>query len=480
MHILKQIKFLVSKSSKSGLACLGGAWSSEKDGGGEGSTGPGEQALIRAAIRHTKDAIDMDLSKVKIWFKFMEVHYHRPAEVYRGKSFPEQEEVSTFFVPFVWEVMPSLEEYEARLEEVRKSIDSAAMAEWMAKRETDTQASKASDLDGDEHQKPEASKAASDANQAEGGVKDACGQGEDAKPNEAGEGKTIEAVPTDGVDAGGGTAPSTLDVSDGTKPKESEESRTAEEETSSAARAEASDPPTPCVLDAPAQPCLICRPRLQPEMDVKSQMKLQLISLDGMLDYNLEDIMEKTFEVSLFAELFVEMLQFKAASTILASLDKAAKDAAKEEATMREAALDLAAGLKRKAEAADREGGKKVKTEEEGGDAGGADAGASLPGVDELEKEYVTVQKDEIEGEEQFHMEEVFDTTLRTAWQLFDRGNAQYIRSDDVEQIIHNIGQCLSRKQVSSTCVLSSRILICLIVPLIRLFILAVALALKG
>lgn len=138
---------------------------------------------------------------------------------------------------------------------------------------------------------------------------------------------------------------------------------------------------------------------------------------------------------------------------------------------MREAALDLAAGLKRKAEAAEREGGKKAKTEEEeGGDEGGADAGASLPAVDELEKEYVTVDKDEIEGEEQFHMEEVFDTTLRTAWQLFDRGNAQYIRSDDVEQMIHNIGHCLSRKQVSITCVLLSRILICHIASLIRFF----------
>lgn len=44
---------------------------------------------------------------------------------------------------------------------------------------------------------------------------------------------------------------------------------------------------------------------------LKNNMKVMSISLDGLLDYNLDDKLEKTFELSLFAESFHEMLQRK-------------------------------------------------------------------------------------------------------------------------------------------------------------------------
>jgi hypothetical protein len=41
----------------------------------------------------------------------------------------------------------------------------------------------------------------------------------------------------------------------------------------------------------------------------KGKLRLMTISLDGLLDYDVSDKYESTFEVSLFAELFAEMLQ---------------------------------------------------------------------------------------------------------------------------------------------------------------------------
>jgi hypothetical protein len=51
------------------------------------------------------------------------------------------------------------------------------------------------------------------------------------------------------------------------------------------------------------------------------QLRSMTISLDGLLDYDEEDREECTFELSLFAEVFHELLQFKMGSRILTSLE---------------------------------------------------------------------------------------------------------------------------------------------------------------
>jgi hypothetical protein len=66
--------------------------------------------------------------------------------------------------------------------------------------------------------------------------------------------------------------------------------------------------PSPVDIEAPAAPCLIARP-LWEEGAPARQVKAALLSLDGLLDYNLDDKLERAFELSLFAELYHEMLQ---------------------------------------------------------------------------------------------------------------------------------------------------------------------------
>lgn len=126
--------------------------------------------------------------------------------------------------------------------------------------------------------------------------------------------------------------------------------------------------PTPVTLDGPKDPCIVCRPRFDASADPKTQFRLLMISLDGLLDYNLEDIMEKTFEASLFAELFNEMLQSRFAKRILEFMQETARTALLEEAAIRKVALDqtekaTSASLKRKADSSDEKGdAKKAKT----------------------------------------------------------------------------------------------------------------------
>jgi hypothetical protein len=101
------------------------------------------------------------------------------AQVYKGRNFPEQVEVTTFFVPAVWEAMPSIEEYEAKLAEVRKNIDEAAMAKWKeeeAARQAAAEALKA---------KIEAEMAAAAANEDKSGKAEEAGDGQESKGDEA-------------------------------------------------------------------------------------------------------------------------------------------------------------------------------------------------------------------------------------------------------------------------------------------------------
>ena len=54
----------------------------------------------------------------------------------------------------------------------------------------------------------------------------------------------------------------------------------------------------------------------------REKHKVKQLSLDGLLDYNESDTQEKTFEVSLFAETFLEMMQFYYGKEILDELIK--------------------------------------------------------------------------------------------------------------------------------------------------------------
>jgi hypothetical protein len=91
------------------------------------------------------------------------------------------------------------------------------------------------------------------------------------------------------------------------------------------------------------------------------------------------------------------------------------------------------------------------------------------------DEEFVLVEtKKEVDQTEVFHLEKVLHPQLHPAWLYFDKGYAEYVRADDVEVMLHNLGVFLSAKQVEQLVSWSSSVLAlsspsCLLLPARRL-----------
>jgi len=486
MHLSKLIKFMCVKSSKYGLMCMGGMWQKELDGGKEGA--PDTKALIKTAIRCVKDTVDLDLSNVKKWHRFTEITYHRPSETYKDVFYPEQKETTVIFLPELEGVIPDKTTYTARVGELKGALDDQAVKAW----ETDMEKRNAIKKEIQD-KKDKAVAAAAEAAKLKAAALEAAKEA--AKAAAEAEGKERPASPPG-------------------EPEEETKAEVKKEETK-----EDPDPvkPEPIVLEGLPEECaLVPRPRWD-EADSKAQFKCIMLSLDGLLDYNLDDELEKNFEVSLFAELFHEMLQSKYVETILKSLTTTAveEEALKKERDAERDARDKkrdeerkkekeekkkedeekeakkaagegeteTAGTKRSAEDGDETAAKKAKSEVKGfvkaegetlnGDkkdakkdakeTGEAEAGAGgsaptglgavLKVIQEAcgDEEFIMVDgKATVDQEEVFHLEKVVNTELHPAWLYFDKGYADYVRADDVEVMLHNLGISLSAKQVEA------------------------------
>jgi hypothetical protein len=107
-HLCKDnIKFLVLKRDKNVLECVGGPYNQEVDGGDWSPSDDGEEinddlGFRNAAIRHAKEQVNIDLSPVKDWWKFIEISYLRDNGV---------REVCLVYLISLWDIMPSREDY---------------------------------------------------------------------------------------------------------------------------------------------------------------------------------------------------------------------------------------------------------------------------------------------------------------------------------------------------------------------------------
>lgn len=108
-HLSNILKLLVAKEDRSDLMCLGGEWSSSKDGGDPALD---NQVLIKSVIRHVKEQTQVDLSNCKNWVRFLEIHYHR----YKTNM----DEITVIFIPNMQEIAPSGGEFFDRWNEVQK------------------------------------------------------------------------------------------------------------------------------------------------------------------------------------------------------------------------------------------------------------------------------------------------------------------------------------------------------------------------
>ncbi|KAK7493304.1 hypothetical protein BaRGS_00015430 [Batillaria attramentaria] len=99
-HPTRLLQFLVGTRGKNEPMAIGGPWSPSLDG-----ADPDEnpQVLIKTAIRTTKALTSIDLSKCTQWYRFAEIRYLRA----ESRDKPARVETVVLFLPDVWRCSPS-------------------------------------------------------------------------------------------------------------------------------------------------------------------------------------------------------------------------------------------------------------------------------------------------------------------------------------------------------------------------------------
>lgn len=198
-----------------------------------------------------------------------------------------------------------------------------------------------------------------------------------------------------------------------------------------------------------------------------------LTSLSVLLDYRIEDNKEHSFEVSLFAELFNEMLQRDFAFNIYKALLKAPekpkdekKDKDKEKKGDKDKSdkdKDEPKSKKRKTDgdkSSSKDGDKDHKTDEKSEDGDGNDDEDEGEGKSEEDAEDDDKKKDDKKKGDGDHKhrspssdsrrvkQETVDPHLLLSCVYFDQNHCGYLLERDLEDISHSIGIGLSRSQV--------------------------------
>ncbi|XP_059474475.1 cell division cycle and apoptosis regulator protein 1-like isoform X2 [Neocloeon triangulifer] len=458
VHPTRLINFLVGVRGKTKeTMAIGGPWSPSLDGPDPDKD---PSVLIKTAIRTCKALTGVDLSPCTLWYRFVEIYYHRSETTHKGKVIPSRVETVVLFLPDVWSCLPTRLEWESLQLSYKKQL-------------------------GRKLQKPSSATA-----EAPVEVKAATNAAEEAAENQKDEEKME-------VDAEKKPEPTHFTELDVKVMKVSEmrlelEARTlspkglksqliarltkalkteqeTEEADAKAAAEKASDAEEvlaePLSEDAaennkeeadkkkssedkekqvryerrfalPENPHII----VHPSKTAKSgKFDCTVMSLSLLLDYRQEDTKEHSFEVSLFAELFNEMLRrdfgfriFRAFSEIPEKPNEEEKDkeAKKPEKKEDEGKQDEKSESK---EAADEEDPK--------------EDGHSSSSAGSKKKESKDAKEPKEKEAKKIKMVTV-DPGLLLAFVYFDQSHCGYILHKDLEEIIYTLGLNLSRAQV--------------------------------
>nr|XP_033796665.1 cell division cycle and apoptosis regulator protein 1 isoform X3 [Geotrypetes seraphini] len=307
-HPARLIKFLVGMKGKDEAMAIGGHWSPSLDGP-DPEKDPA--VLIKTAIRCCKALTGIDLSVCTQWYRFAEIRYHRPEETHKGRSVPAHVETVVLFFPDVWHCLPTRSEWESlsrgykqqlvdKLQSERKEADGEQDEEDKDDEDkeiaTPTHWSK---LDPKAMKVNELRKELESRNLSSKGLKSQLiarltkqlkteEQEEEQQELEKSEKEEKEEEEEEVEEE---------------EDKKSEEDKE-EEEKKRLEEAERQRRDRHYAL--PDEPAIIVHPNWTAK---NGKFDCSIMSLSVLLDYRLEDNKEHSFEVSLFAELFNEMLQ---------------------------------------------------------------------------------------------------------------------------------------------------------------------------
>ncbi|XP_055503293.1 cell division cycle and apoptosis regulator protein 1 isoform X2 [Leucoraja erinacea] len=300
-HPARLIKFLVGMKGKDEAMAIGGHWSPSLDGPNP-DTDP--SVLIRTAIRCCKALTSIDLSGCTQWYRFAEIRYHRPEEHHKGRTVPAHVEAVVIFLPDVWHCLPTRSEWEALSRGYKQQLAEKLQAEHkeadgeQEEEEKDDGESKEistpthwSKLDPKSMKVNDLRKELESRNQSSKGLKSQLiarltkqlkteAEREEQKESEKSEREDEEEEEKRSED----------DKEEDEKKRQDEAERQRRERH--------------YVL--PDESSIIVHPNWTAK---GGKFDCSVMSLSVLLDYRLEDNKEHSFEVSLFAELFNEMLQ---------------------------------------------------------------------------------------------------------------------------------------------------------------------------
>uniref|UniRef100_S4R9W0 Cell division cycle and apoptosis regulator 1 n=1 Tax=Petromyzon marinus TaxID=7757 RepID=S4R9W0_PETMA len=297
-HPARLIKFLVGQKGKDEAMAIGGPWSPSLDGPNPDMD---PSVLIKTAVRCTRALTGIDLSTCTQWYRFAEIRYHRPEELHKGRKVAARVETVVIFLPDVWHCTPTRLEWEALSRGYKQQLTGKSQA---ANKEVDGEQD---DEEKDENGKlttpthhskldPKTMKVSSLRKELEVRSMNAKGlksqlvarlikqlkQEVEVEEQEASEKAEAEEVDEE--------KPAEETEEDEEKKRQEESERLRKERR----------------YTLPEMPSII----VHPNRTAKSgKFDCSVMSLSVLLDYRIEDNKEHSFEVSLFAELFNEMLQ---------------------------------------------------------------------------------------------------------------------------------------------------------------------------
>eukprot|EP01025_Chloroclados_australasicus_P017103 TRINITY_DN1870_c1_g1_i2.p1 TRINITY_DN1870_c1_g1~~TRINITY_DN1870_c1_g1_i2.p1 ORF type:complete len:1059 (+),score=244.46 TRINITY_DN1870_c1_g1_i2:368-3178(+) len=364
-HLLNCLKFLVGKVERHGersqIQCIGGKYDPKLDGEDPEKD---DKVLVNTCIRCLKDTLNIDLSKNTLWVKFVEINYMRPLPNDKG----HYRETTVVYLVDVSQCLPSEQEWPALWKshvELKKTAREHEKAKYAAREAAEkkhkedekrrsservdsftvikTEKSKPSESKEEEDVVANGNKEDKPADTSQQDIENAeqnANQKQDdqeTKQEEQNEDGDEEMVDVETAQGGG------KNEQKQTEAKEKDEKDDKADEKGEAKKKVEEYP-------LPESPQLL----VQTLVNTDEKWKVMPISLNGLLDYDETDKEEGTFELSLFAEAFHEMLMRDYGEKILKTLYKEQRKTIvnREKRKAAEAAAKLEAQKKKEEEAA--------------------------------------------------------------------------------------------------------------------------------
>jgi len=344
VHPTRLLSFCVGLKGKAETMAIGGAWSPKEDGADPAGD---KTVLIRTAIRTCRALTGIDLSGCTTWYRFAEIYYGRSDGVKAKQpagspTAAVRVETTVVFIPDVWNISPTKLEWDELQLSYKRALDRELAL--LHGEVAEPEAADCAELDGDQDDQ-EFPKRADPTPWAQLDIKNMkvvelrteldarllnskglrsqlaarltkALKGEQEKEEAAAAAE--EAARAEAALAGRLLPEDERRREEERKRREEEEARREEEAKRKALEKAAAELEARHTL--PPQPSLLVHPSSTAK---GGRFDAATMSLSVLLDYTKEDNKEHSFEMSLFAEMFNEMLMRDFAFRIYRALEDA-------------------------------------------------------------------------------------------------------------------------------------------------------------